>query len=64
MQNFALFFIRRLAVMIVTVFAIATITFILMRLVPGDPFQDEQGLPTESLAMLRSYYGLDDPKHG
>jgi len=45
----------------VTILLIATVTFALMKLAPGDPFQDEKGVPAECLAQLRHFYGLDDP---
>ncbi len=54
---------RRLLLAVGTIFCIATVTFILMKLAPGDPFQDERGIPTECLTALRSFYGLDDPLH-
>ena len=32
-----------------------------MHIVPGDPFQDEQGVPKEVLEAIRHKYGLDQP---
>lgn len=46
---------------IMAFFAIVTLTFALMKALPGDPFSDEQALPTEIHAALRRHYGLDDP---
>lgn len=40
---------------------IATITFVLMHSAPGDPFLEEQNMPSETLEQLRSHYGLNDP---
>lgn len=58
------FLLRRLGVSILTLFAISTATFILMHLVPGDPFAEESvTAPPETLAAIRHYYGLDDPLH-
>ena len=42
-------------------FAIATLTFFMVRLAPGDPFSDEKKVPAEVLANLRARYGFDDP---
>lgn len=51
----------RLFYSFLTVLAIATATFLLMKAIPGDPFQDEQAIPEECLKALRAYYGLEDP---
>jgi oligopeptide transport system permease protein len=40
-----------------------TICFFLMHVLPGDPFQDEQGIPEEILTSLRHQWGLDQPLH-
>lgn len=44
-----------------TLFALATITFFMMRLAPGGPFSDNRRLTPEALAALNRAYGLDDP---
>ncbi len=56
-----LFLIRRLFIAILAVFALASATFFLTRLIPGDPFAEEQTMLPETLAALRHHYGLDDP---
>jgi oligopeptide transport system permease protein len=40
---------------------VLTLTFLFMKLIPGDPFQQEQALPTEIYQALRVHYGLNDP---
>lgn len=41
---------------------IASATFVLMHLVPGDPFAEEAlTVPPETLIAIRRYYGLEDP---
>ena len=55
------FILKRLGIAIVTILAIASITFLLMKLAPGDPFQDEKGVPAECLLRIRQFYGLEDP---
>lgn len=56
-----LFLLRRLLFAALTIFIIASVTFILMKCTPGDPFMDEQNMPKECLLALRTYYGLEDP---
>ncbi len=46
---------------LVTVLLALTMTFILMKAIPGDPFQDEQGVPEEVLVNVRKHWGLEDP---
>ncbi|MEI8366175.1 MAG: ABC transporter permease [Parachlamydiaceae bacterium] len=38
-----------------------TLTFVLVKSIPGDPFQQEQALPENIYQALRSHYGLNDP---
>src|SRR6185503_16359425 len=45
---------------LVAIFILATITFFLMRLVPGDPFASPR-ITTEVRARLHAHYGLDKP---
>jgi oligopeptide transport system permease protein len=51
---------RRLFVAIVAIFVLATITFFLLRLVPGDPFAGPRITP-DVRERLRVHYGLDKP---
>ncbi|MFZ4773623.1 MAG: ABC transporter permease [Chlamydiia bacterium] len=44
-----------------SLFLVATGTFILMHLIPGDPFSQEQTIPEEILKSLMSHYELDQP---
>jgi oligopeptide transport system permease protein len=53
---------RRLLYMLITLWIIVTVTFFLMKLLPGDPFGDAiTRLPPESMAILKAQYGLDNP---
>jgi len=52
---------RRLLGAIPTLFVVVTVTFFLMRLAPGGPFDQEQPLPAEIAANLEAAYGLDQP---
>ena len=52
---------RRLAFAVVTLWAVVTVTFFLVRLAPGGPFDGERRLPAEVEANLRAAYDLDQP---
>jgi oligopeptide transport system permease protein len=55
------FVLRRLLVMVPTLWVIVTITFFMIRLAPGGPFQSERDIPAEAKAALTAKYGLDAP---
>jgi oligopeptide transport system permease protein len=55
------FAIRRIATLVPTLFVIITLSFLIIRLAPGGPFDDEQGLPPAIKANLDAAYGLDQP---
>jgi oligopeptide transport system permease protein len=44
-----------------TLFVLATLSFLLVRLTPGSPFASEKELPQSTLDALNAYYGLDQP---
>jgi len=53
--------IRRLLTAIPTLLLIVTISFFLMRIAPGGPFNQERGLSREVKANLERVYHLDEP---
>lgn len=56
------YLVRRLAMAIVTLWAVITITFILMHSVPGNPFVNEnRNIPEAVYQNLLKKYGLDKP---
>jgi oligopeptide transport system permease protein len=55
------FAVRRLIGAIPTLLLIVTISFFLMRLAPGGPFDKERTVPAEIEARLQHAYHLDDP---
>jgi oligopeptide transport system permease protein len=55
------FAIRRIATLVPTLFVIITLSFLIIRLAPGGPFDDEQGLSPAIRANLDAAYGLDQP---
>ena len=60
----AIYFLRRLALTIPTFVALMFLTFLAIRLVPGDPVEvrvGEHGISPERLAFFRHELGLDQP---
>lgn len=47
--------------MVVTIFAIITITFVIMQLLPGSPYENEAKLTPKQIETLNKKYGLDEP---
>src|ERR1700686_4545608 len=56
-----LFLGKKILYLMLTLFLVVSLTFFLMKAIPGDPFTDEKALPKEIHAALRKHYGLDDP---
>ena len=55
------YILKRLALAVLTVWIVATITFFLTRAVPGDPFLKEKALPQHAIDALKAKYGMDKP---
>ncbi|XMB72781.1 ABC transporter permease [Mycoplasmatota bacterium WC30] len=55
------YYIKRILSAILTLFIIATLTFFMMKLMPGGPFARERTIAPEILAQLEEKYNLDDP---
>lgn len=55
------YIVKRIGLAIVTVWAVATITFFLMNMVPGGPFLSEKAISPQATAALEAKYGLDKP---
>ena len=53
--------VKKLGNLVGTLFLVVTLTFFLMKAIPGDPFVQEQALPAEIHRALRAHFGLDDP---
>jgi oligopeptide transport system permease protein len=53
--------VRRLLTAIPTLFVIVTLSFFLIRVAPGGPFNQERGLLPEIRANLEAQFGLDQP---
>ncbi len=55
------FVLRRLLLLIPTLWIIATVAFFLIHAAPGGPFQSEREIPAAAKAQLLAKYGLDQP---
>ena len=56
----AKYILKRIGFLLLTLFLVATITFFLMKLLPGTPFNNPK-IPADQLAILKKQYGLDKP---
>jgi len=62
MNSKTMFYIlKRIGLAILTVWVVITVTFFVMRLVPGGPFASEKALSAAAEAALKAKYGLDKP---
>ena len=62
MNSKTMFYIlKRIGLAILTVWVVITLTFFVMRLVPGGPFNSEKALSEAATAALEAKYGLDKP---
>ncbi|MBE3555629.1 MAG: ABC transporter permease [Firmicutes bacterium] len=52
---------RRLLYMVITLWVIASLTFFLMHMIPGDPFTTSKILDPVILQNIKAKYGLDQP---
>ncbi|MGE3260303.1 MAG: ABC transporter permease [Bacteriovoracia bacterium] len=57
----AAFLLRRILTIFATLFVLATITFFLLRIVPGGPFDSDKALPPDIKANVEAKFGLDKP---
>lgn len=57
----AKYIIKRLLMAALTIFAVATLTFLLMHSVPGGPFVAEKSISAQAQAALNEKFGMDKP---
>ena len=55
------FLLRRLAIAVPTLFLVVTLSFFMMRMAPGSPFQGDRRLTPEIEKAVNAKYGLDKP---
>lgn len=48
-------------ILLLSLFAVASLTFFLMKAIPGDPFTEDKAIPEEIMKAMYRHYGLDDP---
>ena len=56
-----LYILKRIAMAVLTVWVVITVTFFVTRAVPGGPFMGEKAITKEAQAALEAKYGLDKP---
>lgn len=56
-----LYILKRILLALVTVWVVITVTFFVMRAVPGGPFMSEKAITPAAQAALEAKYGLDKP---
>ena len=52
---------QRIWTSLLTLFVVITLTFFMMRAIPGGPFTDEKGIPPHIMAKIMERYRLNDP---
>jgi len=55
------FIIKKILILLFSLFMVASLTFALMQMIPGDPFSQEKAIPKEILDAMYRHYGLDQP---
>src|ERR1700722_11578832 len=55
------YLIKKIAILLFSLFIVITLTFVLMHSIPGDPFVQDKAIPEEILKALHKHYGLDQP---
>lgn len=55
------YILKRVGISIITLWVVITVTFFLLRLLPGGPFLGERNIPPAIKANLDARYGLDKP---
>lgn len=59
----AQYVLRRMGLMVISLWVIVTVTFLVMHAIPGDPFLSERRTTPAIRANLMAKYGLDRPLH-
>lgn len=63
MKLLAKYIIKRIAMGVLSIFIVASLTFLLMNLVPGGPFVAEKSMSAAAQEALAEKYGLNKPLH-
>ncbi|SCZ03166.1 oligopeptide transport system permease protein [Paenibacillus polysaccharolyticus] len=62
-QGLVKYVLKKLLFMLLSLFILASMTFFLMKAIPGDPFTSEKRVSPEIRALLEEKYGLDKPMY-
>lgn len=57
----SMYIFKRFLMMLATIFIIASLTFVLMHIIPGSPFDQDRSFHTAVEQNLRAFYKLDQP---
>ena len=60
-SSYTSYVMRRIFSGLITLFIVITITFFMMRAIPGGPFMDEKAIPEFVAEKMSERYGLNDP---
>ncbi len=60
-EGLGAYVLRRLGQTVFVIWVIATLTFVLLRIIPGGPFDQEKALAPEIKQAIEAKYGLNDP---
>ena len=55
------YLLKRVLYMLLTLFLVATITFFLMKLMPGTPYTNQAKMTASQIEIMNKQYGLDRP---
>ena len=55
------YLLKRVFYMLLTLFLVATITFFLMKLMPGTPYSNQEKMTAAQIQIMNEQYGLDKP---
>ncbi len=58
-MNVLIYLFKKTVYLLCSLFILATLTFTLMKMIPGDPFSKEQSLTKETSETLIKHHGLD-----
>ena len=61
MKSYAKYIGKRILYMAITLFLIASITFFLMKALPGTPYSNQDKLSEEQIFIMNEKYGLNKP---
>lgn len=55
------YLLKKSLTLLLSLFIVASLTFLLMHSIPGDPFIQDKAIPEEILKAMHKHYGLDQP---